>query len=112
MEDCMKKGFSIVFILVITSVAVFSAEQNYNLKVINNDSTMGVLVLQFEIVDGPMRGEKIHFYAVSELYKAVFERYLKPTSRVIARFDIDEQFRLWPSQIISIDGKAIDTLFR
>jgi len=108
----MKKSLFLVFIFVFTSVAVFSAEQNYNLKVIKNESTMGVLVLEFEIVDGSKRGEKVYFYAVSELYKSVFERYLKPTSKVIARFDIDEQSRIWPSQIISIDGKAIDTLFQ
>ena len=108
----MKRSLFLVFIMVSASVVVFSAEQNYNLKVIENDSTMGVLAIRFEIVDGPMRGERIQFFAVSELYKAVFERYLKPTSRVMARFDIDEQSRLWPSQIISIDGRAIDSLFR
>ena len=108
----MKKFMFLVFLLIFASVTAFSAEQNYNLKVIRNDSTMGVLALEFEIVDGPMRGEKVQFLAVSELYKSVFERYLKPTSRVVARFDIDEQSRIWPSQIISIDGKAIDTLFQ
>ena len=108
----MEKSLLLVFIFVFTSVAVFSAEQNYNLKVIKNESSMGVLLLEFEIVDGPEKGKNIYFYAVSELYKSVFERYLKPTSRVVARFDIDGQSRIWPSQIVSIDGKAIDTLFQ
>jgi len=40
----MKKPLFFIFILVFASVAVFSTEQNYNLKVIKNDSTMGILV--------------------------------------------------------------------
>jgi len=44
MENYMKKPLFFIFILVFASVAVFSTEQNYNLKVIKNDSTMGILV--------------------------------------------------------------------
>ena len=113
MEDYTKKNLFMLFMLVIVPVVGFSAEQNFNLRVVDNSSTAGVLILVFEIVDGPLKGERLYFYAVSELYKAVFERYLKPTSRVIARIDPDiTQNRIWPSQIISIDGKAIETLFR
>jgi len=109
----MKKCLFVLFLLVLVSVAGFSAEQNFTLKVVDNQSSIGVLYIHFEVLDGSLKGEKFEFFAVSELYKAVFERYLKPSSIVVARFDpntIDN--RIWTSQIVSIDGKAIETLFR
>ena len=108
----MKKILFLMLLLVLMSSTGFATEQTFTLKINKNESTIGVLCIEFEIVEGPFKRDRIWLYAVSELYKAVFERYLKPISTITARFDIDGQERLWPSQIISIDGKSIESLFR
>jgi hypothetical protein len=81
---------------------------------------MGLASYEFEIIDGPGKGESRVLYPTSELYKSVLERYIKPASRIVIRidlealkdFDMSSSWKLPLSSIVSIDGKSIETLFR